>query len=121
MEGSGKMVVIAVGKLSQAGIIKSLASGQDQMKAWVSLDGSVNVVNGSNAVTYNPLKETLTKFVHHGAQVKINGVEYTIDKSVPVTKKGFNVERPYGKRIYDLKATFSYYCFTLTYNIIYIS
>jgi len=93
MEGSGKVLVVAVGKYSQAGIIKNLASGSENIKSWVTLDGSVNVTSGSANVVYNPLNVVLTKVVAVGSQIKIAGVEYTITNSIE--NKKFTIDRPY--------------------------
>ncbi len=91
------MLVVAVGANSQAGVIKALASGADGIKSWVVIDGSANVSNGSVDVKYNPLKETLTKYVSASSKVRIAGVEYTVaEKGLDRTK--FAIDRPYGKK-----------------------
>ena len=100
MEGSGKALIVAVGKYSQAGVIKNLASGKDAIKSWKPLDGTAAMVTGSATGKFSPLQQNLTSVVKPGDQVKIGEAEYMISKDGPLAKHTFTLERPYGIHVF---------------------
>ncbi len=101
------MLVVAVGKYSQAGVIKSLASGEEGIKSWVMLDGNVDVTTGSAEVVYHRHNDKIEKLVKASSHVKIANVDLVVTKS---TKTGFTLEKPYGNFTHTILLIFYKSC-----------
>jgi calcium-translocating P-type ATPase len=95
MEGSGKMLVVAVGPNSQSGIIKNLASGNDGIQGWETLDGRCSAENSSATVTYSPKKMKLTEFVQRGDKIRLGDEEYVVSDDGFFDETHITLDRPY--------------------------
>ena len=90
MEGSGKMITVAVGAYSQAGIIKSLVVGS----GGTLLHGSAKVKNGDNNVVFSPHPdENINEILKPGGEVKIGDTLVKIAKKGKITSTLFTLEK----------------------------
>lgn len=95
MEGSGKMLVVAVGPYSQSGIIKTLATGGDAIQGWEPLDGTCSVENGSTAVTYQNKKMKLTEHVKAEDKIRLGDTEYAVAPDGAYDTTHLTLDRPF--------------------------
>ncbi len=109
MEGSGSMLVLAVGINSQTGIISRLSSKDDTESRWVVVNGTVSVERGSTTVRYTP-RYANDLVIGQGSSIKIEGTSYKVSKTSLVLKSSFQLETPYGKLKFS---KFFHNCFNL--------
>ena len=92
MEGSGKMLVLAVGAYSQAGIIKQLA----MKSGGILLRGTAQVVKGDINVKYLPYDdEVITEMLELGMEVKLGETTVKLDSKAKSSNTQLILEKPW--------------------------
>lgn len=107
MEGSGKMLVVAVGKYSQAGIIKTLASGTETMISWLKLDGKAVVQAGQNVVELKGVPEIPPNLTHE-CKLRITGSTSEFNLKGKINRNRLTLDKPFdGSNSNDAVVEFS--------------